>query len=162
MMTLYFSLWSKHVNPLLVQEPSVDYALKLLYDGLYGLDENYNLTLRLAQSSTFSNENKMLKIYLREDAKWHSGRRVGAEDVKYTVEYLKAHPESPYHHMVQNINRVSILSDNSFAIYLVNSDPFVRYDLLFPIIRKGAGANNPFKLDGTGKYRFDGYESVET
>lgn len=152
---------TKDINPLTVQEASVDYTLKLLYDGLYGLDENYNLIPKLADSTVFSNENKALKIRLKGDAKWHSGRNVTSEDVKYTVEYLKAHPESPYYHMVQNISRVSVSDGNTCVFYLANSDPLARYDLLFPIVKKGAGANNPFQLDGTGKYCFDGYEMAD-
>ncbi|MFC4804265.1 ABC transporter substrate-binding protein [Filifactor villosus] len=152
---------TKDINPLTVQEVSVDYTLKLLYEGLYGLDENYNLVPKLADSAVFSNANRILKIKLKSNAKWHSGRNVTSEDVKYTVEYLKAHPESPYHYMVQNISKVSVLDTNSCTVYLVNSDPLAQYDLLFPIVKKGAGANDPFQLDGTGKYRFDGYEAVD-
>lgn len=87
---------TKDINPLTVQEVSVDYTLKLLYEGLYGLDENYNLVPKLADSAVFSNANRILKIKLKSNAKWHSGRNVTSEDVKYTVEYLKAHPEGPF------------------------------------------------------------------
>lgn len=160
--TLFLSMVAtSELNPLLVKEVSVDYIGKLMFEGLYGLDETYNLVPKIAQSSSFSSQNKVLSVTLREDVRWHSGERVRANDVKYTVDYLKAHQESAYHYMTQNILKVTVLNDSTVVFHLVNSDPFARYDLLFPLIREGAGANIPFQLNGTGKYRFDRFENIE-
>lgn len=148
-------------NPLLTKEVSVDYVWKLVYEGLYGLDEDYNPVPKLAESSSFSKQNKILTLTLREDVTWHSGKRVSSSDVKYTVDFLKAHPESAYHYMTQNILKVDVLNDRTVAFHLVNNDPFARFDLLFPLIAEGSGGDLPFQPNGTGKYRFAGFKNIE-
>lgn len=61
-------------------------ALLNLYDGLVFPDSDGNLQPHLAEDWTVSDDSKTYTFKLREDATFHSGNPVRAEDVKFTVE----------------------------------------------------------------------------
>jgi len=61
-------------------------ALLNLYDGLVFPDSDGNLQPHLAADWTISDDNRTYTFELREDATFHSGNPVRAEDVKFTVE----------------------------------------------------------------------------
>lgn len=140
------------LNPLLVKETSADYAMKLVYEGLYGLDDQYNLVGKIAENSVFQNRNRDLLIHLREGVQWHKGGSVNAYDVRYTIEYLKAHPESSYYYMVQNIQSTTIENNHTITLHLKQSNGLEEFNLLFPIIKSGAGGHTPFRVNGCGRY----------
>lgn len=153
---------SKIWNPLLVTEESVDYALKLVYDGLFSLNEQYNVVNRLADSFSYQNENKDMTVNIRSDAKWHDGTQVTARDIKYTIDFLKSHPESVYYPMINNIASVSVLNNKTVALHLKQSNILQEYSLLFPIIKYSSGSKTPFVWNGTGRYQFDQSEDVRS
>jgi peptide/nickel transport system substrate-binding protein len=61
-------------------------ALLNLYDGLVFPDTEGNLKPHLATDWTVSDDNTAYTFKLRKDATFHSGNKVRAEDVKFTVE----------------------------------------------------------------------------
>ena len=59
---------------------------KLVYSGLVSFDPHLNLTPELAETWSISADGTVYIFYLRENAKFHDGRAVTADDVVYSLE----------------------------------------------------------------------------
>ncbi len=74
-------------------DPAIGYdwqnwsMIKALFNGLMDYEAGtYNLEPDLAKSFTISPDGKTYTFKLREDVKFHNGRKLTAEDVKYSIE----------------------------------------------------------------------------
>lgn len=68
-----------------------------IYDGLVRLDKNFNIVPLLAEYWEISSDRKRYRFHLRKGVKFHHGREVSAEDVKFSLErLLDKKTESPY------------------------------------------------------------------
>ncbi len=76
------------------------FIIEQLYDGLVKLDSKLNLLPSLAEYWTISEDGKRCTFYLRKGVKFHHGRELDAEDVKFSLERLisreTAHPSFQY------------------------------------------------------------------
>lgn len=150
------------VNPLLNKEKSLDQALKLVYDSLFEYDQDYNLVNEIAQGYSFSQDNKILTVDIKSGITWHDGGALTGNDVAYTINYIKARPESPYYGLVSNIASVSS-SSNKVTINLVESNILEINNLIFPIItersigRKTILSDDNFGIIGNGMYKIISY-----
>ena len=64
------------------------YIPEQLFDGLVRLDENFNVLPALAEYWVISNEGRKFTFYLRRGVKFHHGREMIADDVKFSLESL--------------------------------------------------------------------------
>ena len=112
------------MNPILNKEESVDYFLKLVYDSLFEIDDDYNLEYKLASDINISNDFKQLDISLRSDIRWHDGTPINPDDVKFSIEYIKNNYQSSYYPLVSNIDKVLVTGNKNLSIYLKSKDPF--------------------------------------
>ena len=78
-----------------VFQPSLDpavetyfFLLEQLYDGLVRLDKNFNIIPSLAEYWVISENGKKFTFYLRKGVKFHHGRELTADDVKFSLERL--------------------------------------------------------------------------
>lgn len=68
-----------------------------IYDGLVRLDKNLNIVPCLAEYWEISPDGKKYTFYLRKGVKFHHGRELTAEDVKFSFErLLDKQTKSPY------------------------------------------------------------------
>ena len=67
---------------------SVYFLLEQLYDGLVRLDNNYNIVPSLAEYWVISGEGRICTFTLRKGVRFHHGREVTADDVKFSLERL--------------------------------------------------------------------------
>jgi ABC-type transport system substrate-binding protein len=68
-----------------------------LYDGLVKLDKNLNIIPCLAEYWEISPDGKKYTFYLRKGVRFHNGRELSAEDVKFSLErLLDKETKSPY------------------------------------------------------------------
>lgn len=68
-----------------------------LYDGLVRLDKNLNIVPSLAEYWKISPDGKKYTFYLRKGIKFHHGKELSAEDVKFSLERLvNKQTNSPY------------------------------------------------------------------
>ncbi len=74
---------------------SHEYILQL-FSGLVSLDDNLEPAPDIAKSWKVSDDGKTYTFYLRQDVKFHDGRKVKAEDFKYSWERA-ADPETGSH-----------------------------------------------------------------
>lgn len=72
-------------------DPAVEstfFLLEQLYDGLVRLDKNFNIIPSLAEYWVISRDGKKFTFYLRKGVKFHHGRELTADDVKFSLERL--------------------------------------------------------------------------
>jgi ABC-type transport system substrate-binding protein len=64
------------------------FLLEQIYDGLVRLDSNLGILPALAEYWVISEDGKTCTFYLRKGVKFHHGRELEAEDVKFSLERL--------------------------------------------------------------------------
>ena len=80
----------QYLNPLLADANPVDREISsLLFDGLTRYDEDGRLVPALAESWRVSDDGRRVHFALREDAVWHDGEAVTAEDVAFSYGLLQ-------------------------------------------------------------------------
>ncbi len=68
-----------------------------IYDGLVRLDRNFNIVPSLAEYWEISSDGKIYRFHLRKGVKFHHGKELSAEDVKFSLErLLDRKTNSPY------------------------------------------------------------------
>ncbi len=159
-------LFPETINPILNADKSVGYIMNLIYDGLFEIDEEYNVEPRLVENYTLLSNGKKLNIKLNSNATWHDNKKVTSSDVKYTIDLIKKNTTSPYVSLVDNIESLSIEDTENFTINLKENDPFIVEKLTFPIVSKDKlGELNAEQIKeyknnniGNGPYKIKKYE----
>ena len=78
--------------------PSAYFICEQLYDGLVKFDSHFNLMPSLAEYWTVSDGGTRITFYLRQGVRFHNGRELTADDVKYSLERLvKKRPGNTYY-----------------------------------------------------------------
>lgn len=81
--------YPKTINPLYAVNRDVDSDLsKLIYSSLFKYDQNGVLTNDLAESYEINNDREYT-IKIRDNAKWHNGDQLTADDVIFTVDAIQ-------------------------------------------------------------------------
>lgn len=153
------------LNPILNNYTSVDYVMKLVYEGLFKIDKNYNVVPQLVESYSFGNGGTSLNITLK-DSSWHDGQKLVASDVKFTIDTIKQSEESPYKPLVENISSVQVSTSKDLTINFTDSYAFSVETLTFPIIPKHIldglddekMKSDKSNLIGSGHYKIEKYE----
>lgn len=159
-------LFPTTINPILNKDKSVGYIMDLIYDGLFEMDENYNVEPTLVETYTKSSDGKSINIKLKSDATWHNNKEVTSSDVSYTIDLIKNTSDSPYSNFVKNIKSINISDSKNFTIELEENDPFIIDKLTFPIVskeqlndlNKNQIKEYKYNLLGNGPYKIKEYE----
>ncbi len=75
-------------NPLISNTTYDDKVNNLIYSSLIKYDENMNIVMDLAKNYTVSEDNLKISFELKDDLKWHDGKDLTLEDVKFTFKSL--------------------------------------------------------------------------
>lgn len=158
----------KTINPITNKDKSVSYITNLIYDGLFTIDENYNVVPQLVEQYTLLQGGRGIRIKLK-DAKWHDGGKVTSDDVRFTVDFIKKTGDSPYNKLVENIASVDTTSSDELTINFKNAYAFSIEKLIFPIVsqdkigksNKKDIDNNNNNLIGNGPYKVEKYQERE-
>ncbi|MEG0050541.1 MAG: ABC transporter substrate-binding protein [Terrisporobacter sp.] len=129
-------LYPKSTNPILNTEKSVSYIMNLIYDGLFEIDDKYNVQPRLVDKYNMSSDGKTMDITLLSNAKWHDGSEVTSSDVDFTIDLIKKNKTSPYYDLVSDIQSVGITNSKNFTLKFTENNPFEIDKLTFPIVSK--------------------------
>lgn len=62
------------------------FVLEQLYDGLVRFDSNYNIIPAIAEYWKISDDGRRAVFFLRKGVKFHNGRELNADDVKFSLE----------------------------------------------------------------------------
>lgn len=74
------------LDPAVVQDGDTLDLLQQVYEGLVGWDENNQVVGRLAKDWTVSGDGKTYTFNLRPGVKFHDGRALVADDIKWSIE----------------------------------------------------------------------------
>lgn len=157
------------LNPLVSKDEDTYYISKLIYDGLFTMDETMTPTPKLVEKYTINRDTLSIALTLRQGVSWHDGKQFTAADVKYSIDAFKrAGDKSLYQTEISHIDRAKVTGNNTIVIYF-NSKADMSLDLLtFPIlpkhqfnnidnaIAKGSG----FRPIGTGAYQYNHFDST--
>lgn len=152
------------INPITNKDKSVGYILNLIYDGLFTIDENYNVIPQLVKEYGISQDGMSIDINLN-DAKWHNDKPVTSYDVKYTIDLIQSNSDSPYNVLVSNISSIYVKNDKEFTINFKNKYAFSIDTLIFPIVSEDILKNlnkndineEKYNLIGNGAYKIEKY-----
>lgn len=92
--------------------------MSLVFDTLVWKDED-GFIPALAKTWTYNEEENSYTFELQENAKWHDGQPVTADDVKFTIDYVKIHP-NPFVTLVgpTGIDQVEVPDSHTVKLYL--------------------------------------------
>lgn len=114
------------INPLLlgINDTDKDIAA-LVYSGLMKYDESGSVVPDLAERYEISQDGKEYTFFLRDDAEWHDGEKVTADDVLFTLSAI-LNPDygSPQRASLQGI-KVEKIDDR--AVKLILSQPYAQF-----------------------------------
>jgi peptide/nickel transport system substrate-binding protein len=109
------------LNPVLSSDIPIRMVAPNIFSRLLYVDIKGSLVGDLAEKWTISKDNLKIRFYLRKGAKWHDGRPVTAEDVKFSMECLaKYHPRSIE---LKRISEIKVLGENSVEITFPSPSP---------------------------------------
>lgn len=163
----------RSLNPLYASSSAEIAASKLLFSSLYTYDETGTLSPDLARRTSVDKTAENYRISLRQDAVWHDGAPVKADDVVFTIETIQ-NPEVRANLALQNNWRdVTVKKVDDYTV-LFTLPPYIAFPhaLTFPIIPKhlladippGALGENSFSASpvGSGPFSFKLLQNTES
>jgi peptide/nickel transport system substrate-binding protein len=154
-------------NPLISKDEDTYYISKLIYDGLFTLDENMTPTPQLVEKYTINKKDQSITLTLRNNLVWHDGKEFAAEDVKYTIDAFKAAGDrSVYQTDILTIKNAKVEATDQVTIFF-NTASEMSLDLLtYPILPKhqfekignALDKVSGFKPIGTGAYKYESFD----
>jgi len=106
------------LNPLATVTVQGDLVFReLLYDTLLGYGKNLEPVPWLAKKWEKSEDGLQWTFWLVHNAKWHDGEPLTAEDVKFTIEYVKDNKLPVRLPFVENIDKVEVLDRYTIKVY---------------------------------------------
>ncbi|UUZ73170.1 ABC transporter substrate-binding protein [Polaromonas sp. P1(28)-8] len=159
----------KHLNPLAVTDTSEFMELSMIYDRLFRLGPDGKPVPWAASGMKLVND-RTIELTIRSDMRWHDGKPVTAEDVKFTFDYHKKWKAPFFLAALNNVLAVELPSPNTVRIRLENpSAPFVSNVMatmfllpkhIWEGIPEKVGIDDPLKFPndkpvGSGPFKFD-------
>lgn len=154
-----------NLNPLLNSDKSADDVLKLIYEPLVIIDENFKVSPNIAESWSFSDDGLSLTVKIKSGLKWHNGDSITSDDIIFSLNTIRNSAENSYYKScVQNVVSYSAIDSLTFKINFNGVYSGNIYSLCFPPISsryyKGQDVLNS-KLNlvpmGNGSYEFESF-----
>ncbi|MCF6095228.1 ABC transporter substrate-binding protein [Microaerobacter geothermalis] len=102
--------------------PGLD-LVNLIYDTLFQLDENNQPQPWLVKDYEISEDGLTYTFKLHDDVKWHDGKPLTAEDVKFTYEYVLQYKKSRFTKPSQAIESIDVRDDTTLVMKLKQPEP---------------------------------------
>ena len=135
-------------------------VLNAAYDYLVDVDANNNIQPRLATSWHVSQDGLTYTFDLAENATWHDGSPVTAQDVVYTFDRLRNPAlKLPTSDLYSDIASVKATGTHQVTFTLKNTNPFFLYDLSdnHAVIVKNGTTQFGKTFDGSGPFVVQSY-----
>lgn len=148
------------LNPAAAADEDTYYISKLVYEGLFALDETLAAVPVLAKSWDFDPDKKTLTLSLVPGVTWHDGEAFTAADVKFSIEVYMRNA-TLYASHVAGISSVKAADDATVVITYGDPVNAALENLTFPILPQHEFGNvssavkveESFRPVGTGPYR---------
>lgn len=178
------------LDPALVKDVDSAFVVRQIFSGLVTLDDSLQVQPDLASAlPDVSPDGKVYTFTLRPDARFHSGRQITAQDVKYSLDRASdpslAAPDDPstlpavtYLSSIKgfeqrlagkaaSLDGVRVLDEARVEITLSKPDPTFLFKLAFPAAfvvdreQVGAGGDWTLKPNGSGPFRLTDWRRRE-
>jgi len=137
---------------------------QLVYNGITELDQNFNVVPGLAEKWKISTDGLQYTFWLRKGVKFHNGRELTTEDVKWTIEsFLDPKNGYVYKGDYDMIKKVEIIDKYTFKLTIDKPNSAFLAGIasgLKPVLAKESykvgegGLLELVKVIGTGPYKF--------
>lgn len=158
------------LRPLELNQRDVVSVLDLVYESLFTLDDNYAPQPELAYSYDFVSGGQRLRVVLRDDVTFHSGKKLTSEDVIATLDYMRElsgfdaklnsdvalEDRGLYYATFYTLKSWEAEDDRTLLFTLSRPSYGSLYAFTFPILPANEVRNA--MPSGTGPYKYDGYE----
>lgn len=159
----------KHLNPIASNDGLEFTELSMIYDRLFRIGPD-GKPVPWAATAIKMVDGQTLDLTLRQGMRWHDGRSVTTEDVKFSFDYLKKWKAPFFLAALNNVNAVSLPGANTVRLKLENPTAafvsnvlaamFIIPKHIWQDIPGKAGADDPLKIQndkpiGSGPFRFD-------
>ena len=156
----------RHINPLLSQANDTDRDLvSLVYSGLLEYNGEGKIVPDLAQSYEISSDGLNYTIYLKDNAFWHDGKKVVADDVIFTIQTAQNSDYGSPQRInwqgvqVEKVNELAVMFklQAKYAQFLNNLTVKILPKHIWQDIKPINFALSEFNLKpvGSGPYKFD-------
>lgn len=159
----------KHLNPLAVNDQIEFMELSTIYDRLFRIGPD-GKPVPWAATAMKVVDGKTIELTIRQGMRWHDGKPVTAEDVRFSFEYQKKWKAPFFLAALNNVTSVEVPSANTVRIKLENpSAPFVSNVLaamflipkhIWQDIPEKVNVDDPLKFPndkpvGSGPFKFE-------
>lgn len=117
-------------DPLKTRDLTSHMVMKQVCEALVTFDEDFNIIPQLADKWDVSADGKTFTFALRKNVRFHNGKILDAEDVKYSVDRMKA--DSPSKGDFASIESVTVVDPGTVAIKLTTPTPMLLAALAGP------------------------------
>ncbi|HUV51763.1 MAG TPA: ABC transporter substrate-binding protein, partial [Dehalococcoidia bacterium] len=142
--------------------------MSLIFDTLVWKDEN-GFVPALAESWEYLADEKAYVFHLREGVTWNDGQPFSAQDVAFTVQYIKDHP---YQWVDSSIIEEAMASDDNTVKITLKKDyaPFldqvagtlpIMPEHVYEDVSDPAGFKDDAALTGTGPFKLVNYDKTQ-
>ncbi len=137
------------------------HVIELLFNGLVRVDEHFRIVPDLAERWERPND-LTVEFHLRRGVRFHNGRELSADDVRYTFESLRT-VGSAHASVLQEVQDIQVLDRYRVAFRLRRPFAPILYHLAVGIVPAEMGNENGFGQApvGTGPFRFKRWEHNE-
>ena len=159
----------KHLNPVAANDGLEFAELSMIYDRLFRIGSD-GKPVPWAATAMKMVDSQTLDLTIRQGMRWHDGKPVTAEDVKFSFDYLKKWKAPFFQTALNNVIAVSLPNSNTVRVKLESPSASFVSNLLAAMfvipkhiwqdILEKAGSDDPLKLQndkpiGSGPFKFD-------
>lgn len=165
--------YEESLNPIKTQSTLNQLVHCLVYDRLFEVDENFNVTSRILSDWYYSKNEDSAGVWVlkvREGIQMHDGSTLTAQDVAYSVSCIFT--SERHKHLQQQVGRVYSSAYNGEVYLAVEGADNAQLPqrMSIPVIKSGSvGDEIPvgsgpymYNEDRTALVKFDGYENSES
>ena len=153
------------LNPLSTKNESNLDVLRLMFDGLFNVNQDFSVTNNLCESYTISEDGLSYSFKIKDGIAFHDGAPLTAEDVDASFKLIEE-AQSPYHTRFYNVESSHA---SSMTWHVTLKTPVINFPALldFPILPAADAhtGNDITKIDyipnGTGIYRAIQYKETK-
>ncbi|MCL1883180.1 MAG: ABC transporter substrate-binding protein [Defluviitaleaceae bacterium] len=150
------------LNPLLNEDVTVARILQLIFEPLAVLDNEFRIVGHLAYLE-FASDFGSVNATIREGAIWSDGMPVTADDVIFSIEFLKNAPNAAiYKNNVSEIADAIRIDSRTVQIIFTRASVMAGYSLNFPIIPQHWQDENNMNPIGSGPFIFESLNSTRS
>lgn len=147
------------LDPQKTSATSTYFVTTNIYEPLVVMDENWHIQPRLAESWEVADDYKSVTFHLKKGVKFHNGREMTAQDVKFSIERLHE-DDSPKQNYYANITGAEIVDDYTITFTTEKPDAVLLTSFAYPwsvIVPEECADTLKTEPVGTGAYRFDNW-----